>query len=412
MKQHRSTIWSVALLCGFCWQSAVVAQEEQITGSSTEQQESDRRKTGPRSVPCFEAIDRASSKQLEDKEFANLPGFARFWLTEDVVDLISPEERCTFLQLATDEERSQFIEQFWSRRAPDPTLLDNSFKQAHYERIAFADEKYGTQMPGWKTDRGRVYVTFGRRDSIESHRAGEKTGRPPEDGVETYQYSFEVWRYRHLEGVGEHVELEFVNPSESGDYHLAMPAEMKDELIFAPRYNLGRSSRVGVTAESAQSFELFIGPAPTPLVQFKDLEAMVVSRIVRDQVRFSYQIEFAKATNATTLARILVYLPSEQPSSPSNDGDSPTGFEVFGRISKPSGWVVETFERKISLDGRRNSAPYQPDSQFNAAIVPGTYRLAIAVKNMVTGKTGTLHTAIHVPSYEKINAKKSTWYLD
>lgn len=112
MKQHRSTIWSVALLCGFCWQSAVVAQEEQITGSSTEQQESDRRKTGPRTVPCFEAIDRASSKQLEDKEFANLPGFARFWLTEDIVDLISPEERCTFLQLATDEERSQFIEQF------------------------------------------------------------------------------------------------------------------------------------------------------------------------------------------------------------------------------------------------------------------------------------------------------------
>ena len=311
MKQHRSTIWSVALLCGFFLQSAGVAQEEQITGSSTEQQESDRRKTGPRTVPCFEAIDRASSKQLEDKEFANLPGFARFWLTEDVVDLISPEERCTFLQLATDEERSQFIEQFWSRRAPDPTLLDNSFKQAHYERIAFADEKYGTQMPGWKTDRGRVYVTFGRRDSIESHRAGEKTGRPPEDGVESYQYSFEVWRYRHLEGVGEHVELEFVNPSESGDYHLAMPAEMKDELIFAPRYNLGRSSRVGVTAESAQSFELFIGPAPTPLVQFKDLEAMVVSRIVRDQVRFSYQIEFAKATNATTLARILVYLPSD-----------------------------------------------------------------------------------------------------
>ena len=379
------------MLCGFCLQSAVVAQEEQITGSSTEQQESDRRKTGPRTVPCFEAIDRASSKQLEDKEFANLPGFARFWLTEDVVDLISPEERCTFLQLATDEERSQFIEQFWSRRAPDPTLLDNSFKQAHYERIAFADEKYGTQMPGWKTDRGRVYVTFGPPDSIESHRAGEKTGRPPEDGIETYQYSFEVWRYR---------------PSESGDYHLAMPAEMKDELIFAPRYNLGRSSRGGVTAESAQSFELYIGPAPTPLVQFKDLEAMVVSRIVRDQVRFSYQIEFAKATNATTLARILVYLPSEQPSSPSNDGDSSTRFEVFGRISKPSGWVVETFERKISLDGRRNSAQYQPDSQFNAAIVPGTYRLAIAVKNMVTGKTGTLNTAIHVPSYEKINAKK------
>src|SRR5438046_5224006 len=162
MKQHRSSIWSVALLCGSCWQSAVVAQEEQITGSSTKKQESDRRKTEPRTrtVPCFEAIDRASSKQLEDKAFANLPEFARFRLTEDVADLISPEERCTFLQLATEQERSQFIEQFWSRHAPDPTLLDNSFKQAHYERIPFADEKYGTQMPGWRREQGRTTDTM------------------------------------------------------------------------------------------------------------------------------------------------------------------------------------------------------------------------------------------------------------
>jgi hypothetical protein len=152
-------------------------------------------------------------------------------------------------------------------------------------------------------------------------------------------------------------------------------------------------------AAAERPTQALIGPAPTPLVQFKDLEAMVVSRIVRDQVRFSHRIEFAKATTATALARILVCLPSEQPSSPSNDGNSSTGFEVFGRISKPSGWVVETFERKISPDGRRNSAQYQPDCQFNAAIAPGTYRLAIAVKNMVTGETGTLHTAIHVPSY-------------
>src|SRR6266446_3102478 len=128
MKQHRSTIWSVALLCEFCWQSAVVAQEEQITGSSTEQQESDRRKTGPRSVPCFEAIDRASSKQLEDKAFANLPEFARFWLTEDVVDLISPEERCAFLQPVNRRRAKSFHRTILVQTLPRPNIIGKQFQ--------------------------------------------------------------------------------------------------------------------------------------------------------------------------------------------------------------------------------------------------------------------------------------------
>jgi len=284
--------------------------------------------------------------------------------------------------------------------------LENSFKQAHYERISLADEKYGTEVPGWKTDRGRIYVTYGPPDSIESHRSGEKTGRTPEEGGDIYEYSWEGWHYSHLDGVGENLELEFVDPSESGDYRLTMTAQEKDELVFVPRYNLGRFGRAGITPESAQSIELHVDPAPTPLVQFKDLEAMVVSRIVRDQVRFSHRIEFAKATHATTLARVLVYLSSEQLSSPSNDRDSSTEFEVFGRISKPSGWVVETFERRVSLDGQPNSAQPQPNCQFNVAIAAGTYQMAIVVKNIVTGETGTLHIGIEVPSYKQIDRKK------
>jgi GWxTD domain-containing protein len=284
--------------------------------------------------------------------------------------------------------------------------LENSFKQTHYERIALADEKYGTEVPGWKTDRGRVYITFGPPDSVESHRAGEKNDKAAEDGVETFPYPWEGWQYRHLEGIGENLEIGFVDRDGSGNYRLALSPEAKDAPIITPPDNLVRSRNEGVSQKSAQSIELYVGPAPTLRVQFKDLEAMVVSRIVRDQVRFSHRIEFAKATNATSLARILVYLPSEQLGSPSNDRDSSTEFEVFGRISKPSGWVVETFERKVSLDGRRNSAQHQPDCQFNVAIAPGTYRLALVAKNMVTEETGVLHTTIDVPPYEKLNAKK------
>ena len=405
MQSCRSTVRSALLVLGLLCPASSVAQARLATQTDGARTPMNGVKTVRSTYPCLEGQGSEHGRQRENKAIANLPESARFWLTEDVVYLISPEERCTFLRLATGEERSQFIEQFWSRRAPDPTS-DNRFKREHYERIAFVDEKYGTQMPGWTTDRGRIYVMFGPPDSVESHRAGERNDKADEDGVETFPYPWEGWQYRHLEGIGESVEIGFVDQDGSGNYRLALLPEAKDARITTPPENLVRSRSGGVTQESAQSIELYVGPAPTPLVQFKDLEAIVVSRIVRDQVRFSHRIEFSKATNATTLARILVYLPSAQLSSPNNNGNTSTRFEVFGRISKPSGWVVETFERKISLDGRRNSAQCQPDCQFNAAIAPGTYRLAIVVKNIVTGEVGTLHTAIDVPSYEKLNAKK------
>jgi hypothetical protein len=203
--------------------------------------------------------------------------------------------------------------------------------------------------------------------------------------------------------VGENVELEFVDSSGSGDYRLAVQPEVKEELILAPLYNLGRASRgKGTTPSEPGLIEIYIGPAPTPVVQFKDLEAMVTSRIIRKQVHFSHRIEFAKATHATTSAEISVNVPSNQPSPPNNTANSRTQFELFGRVSKPSGWVVETFERKTSFAAQNNSGDAQPDTHFHLALAPGTYRLAIVVKDSASGDTGTLYTAFNVPGYSRV----------
>ncbi|MGC1616884.1 MAG: GWxTD domain-containing protein [Candidatus Acidiferrum sp.] len=328
---------------------------------------------------------------------------ARFWLNEDAFYIISPQERCAFLRLSTDQERTQFIEQFWARRAPDPTSLDNSFEIKHYERIAFADEKYGGRFSGWKTDRGRIYILFGPPDSIESRRAGEKNDWPVEVGPQTFPYPAEAWHYHHLRGVEEDVELTFLDPDGSGNYRLSLSPEGKGEPIFFPSENPPRSISGGVDKKSSQSIELHIGPMPTPQVQFKDLEACVTARIIRDQVRFNHRVKFSKATDATTLARISVDVSGEQPNSAGNNTASPAAFEIFGRISEPSGWVVRTFEGKISFDERNNTA--QAEDRFIAALAPGTYRLAIAVKNMVTGEVGTLSTSMQVPTYDELGAK-------
>src|ERR1700687_793183 len=108
-----------------------------------------------------------------------LPASARYWLGEDAIYIITPEERCAFLHLNTDEERNQLIEQFWYRRASDPISLGYDFKAEHYRRIVFANEKYGGQLPGWKTDRGRVYVVFGPPDSVDVYANRGAAGTPP-----------------------------------------------------------------------------------------------------------------------------------------------------------------------------------------------------------------------------------------
>jgi GWxTD domain-containing protein len=293
--------------------------------------------------------------------------------------------------------RGVVTEQFWSRRAPDPESFDNRFKREHYERIVVANQKFSTQLPGWKTDRGRIYVTFGPPDSIELHSSGEATGGPPEKGVEAYQYSREAWHYRHLDGVGDNVEFEFVDPSGSGDYRLALPPEMKDGLIFDPPYNLGRNRRGEGSARSADVLELFVGAMPTPRVQFKDLEAVVTSRLTRQQLQFTHRIEFAKATDATTFTAISVSLPSDHPGLPNDIAKSPAEVEIFGRVSKPSGWIVDTFERRISLATQSNSGCSQLDNGFHLALAPGTYRLAIVVKDLSSGNLGTLYTWFDVP---------------
>jgi len=318
------------------------------------------------------------------------------------VFIISPEERCGFLHLATDEERDQFIEQFWTRRAPDPKSFDNSFKREHYERIVAANQKFSDQVPGWKTDRGRVYVMCGPPDSVESHQSGEKTGRPPNEGLDAYEYSWEAWRYRHIDGVGENVELEFVDPSGTGDYRLSLSPDIKDEVIFDPPYDLGRVRHGEGTTRPTQETELFVGAVPMPQVEFKNLEALVVARITREQVQFTHRIEFAKATHATTFTEISVSAPSDHLDSPNNTAKSLTEFEIFGRVSRPLGRVVDTFERRITPTTQNNSGRSQALDEFHLALAPGTYRLAIVVKDLASGGVGTLYTSIEVPPYDDV----------
>ena len=121
-------------------------------------------------------------KAKEKKAREELATPYKKWLNEDVGYIITDEERASFKQANNDEEREQFIEQFWLRRDPTPDTEENEFKEEHYRRIAYANEHFASGIPGWKTDRGRIYITFGPPDEIEDHSSGGFYERPPEEG--------------------------------------------------------------------------------------------------------------------------------------------------------------------------------------------------------------------------------------
>src|SRR6202521_360955 len=159
------------------------------------------------------------------------------WLNEDVVYIITDEEKSAFKRLATDEERQSFVEQFWLRRDPTPDTEENEFKEEHYRRIAYANERFASGIPGWKTDRGMIYIKYGPPDEIESHPSGGSYQRPIEQGGgSTTTYPFETWRYRYIEGIGTNVVIEFVDVTMTGEYRMTTDPQEKDALQHVPGY--------------------------------------------------------------------------------------------------------------------------------------------------------------------------------
>src|SRR5438094_3245798 len=304
-------------------------------------------------MPAPKKLDKETKKKMK-RTLKELDNAYRQWLTEDVTYIISPEERTAFLQLETNEEREQFIEQFWLRRSSNPDMPDNDFKEEHYRRIAYANEHYASGIPGWKTDRGRIYIIWGAPDETDSHPTGGTYDRPMEEGGgSTSTYPWETWRWRYLEGIGENIILEFVDPSGSGEYHMTMDPSEKDALLHVPGAGLslmecmGMASKTGrVTRSYGTNLPTTIGGQPTsmnefnrlelyakvnrpPEVKFKDLEAVVTSRIVRDQLHLNYRNYYLKVTNDTVLVPVTIQIPNSQLSFQSKDGIHSATMNIF-----------------------------------------------------------------------------------
>lgn len=420
-------LWGRGLLAAFLSTGILCplqsfAQENQTSGEAKKQLSDKERKR--RSKRAYDELDKTYKK----------------WLDEEVTYIIAPEERKAFLDLATNEEREQFIEQFWLRRNENPDLAENTFKEEHYRRIAYSNEHFASGIPGWKTDRGRIYIMWGPPAEIESHPSGGNYERPPEEGGGTTStYPFEKWRYRYLEGIGNDVELEFVDPSGSGEYHLTMDPSEKDALLRVPGAGLTQLEALGLSSKTDrfsrtdgtflgkslggqpakfnefERLELYAKVQRPPEVKYKDLEAFVTSRIVRNQIRFDYRLDFMRLTGDAILVPITIQVPNNQLTFQDKNGVHSATLNIFGRISTLTGRVVQTFEDAVSRDFPdallQRSLKLASIYQKIVPLRPGLYRLDIVIKDVQSGNVGVVNTRLAVPRYEDDKLSASTLIL-
>jgi GWxTD domain-containing protein len=429
------------ILCGlviFCLAAPRVVLQAQQQGSSgsSDQQTSDKDKPQDDSVAKPPQSTGNKKQDLEnrkkrDKElYKELDSPYKKWLNEDVVYIITPEERSSFIHLSTNEEREEFIEQFWQRRNPDPDSTENSFKEEHYRRIAYTNEHFASGIPGWKTDRGRIYIMWGPADEVDSHPSGGSYERPAnEGGGETSTYPFEDWRYRYLEGIGENVEIEFVDPTMTGEFHLTMDPSEKDALLYVPGAGLTQMESMGMSSKTARfnntdgthlaaplggepenqneftRLELYANIQKAPPVKFKDLESVVSQRMIRDQMKFDYRFDFLRITGDTVLVPITLQVPNKQMFFTGKDGVQSASVNIFGRITTLSGRVVNTFEDTIRKDTTDAQLPQMTKgaSIYGKAVPlsPGLYRLDVVMKDVNSGNVGAVNTRLAVPRYDE-----------
>ena len=359
------------------------------------------------------------------------------WLNNDVKYIITKDEERAFKALVTDEERENFIENFWRRRDPNPDTEENEFREQYYERIAYANEHFSSGIPGWRTDRGRIYIAWGKPDSIETHPTGGGYERPSwEGGGSTTTYPFEVWWYRHLDGVGDGIEIEFVDPTGTGEYRLARDAHEKDALRNVPGAGLTTAEQLGLSNKADRisglnqggfqreqdtpfrRMEIITNLSRPPQVKFSDLAGVAGGDsgvLDNNPLEFDLRIDFFRQSDDRVIATFTVQADNKELLFKNVGGLEQAKLNIFGRITAVSGKRSGIFEDSVTTsattvelaDLRDKKSVYQKA----VALTPGTYKVDVVVRDVETGNRGLVNMGFTVPRYDEKKLSTSSLIL-
>ena len=384
-------------------------------------------------LPIKAQQDQPAPDQKPRKVRTELKTAYKNWI-EDVRVILTQSELDAWPKLKTDEEREQFIKIVWDSRDPDPDTEENEFKDEFYERIAYANEHFTSGKPGRLTDRGRIYIKWGKPDSVESHPAGGPYDRPSyEGGGSTSTYPFEKWWYRHLPNVESDVELEFVDPTGSGEYRLARNPYEKDALALVPGAGNTLAEDLGL-ANRADRVAGMNGFGQQNYIRAKDSPFDVMARMAameREQpaerrlfgwtsiptpkvddnpLDFTAQVDYFRQSDNRVLARITIQMENTELSFVNSGGLQIARLNILGNVTTLAQRRVNKFEDSVSTTATPEelSSTRQRKSAYAKVFIldPGRYRLDVMVRDVESGATGIRSIGFQVPAFasDKLSA--------
>lgn len=351
------------------------------------------------------------------------------WLGEDVIYIVTDEERDIFKNLTTADEREQFIEQFWFRRDPDPRTAENEFKEEHYRRLAYCNENFSSGKPGWKTDRGRIYIIHGPPDELEFHPTGNRHVRPmSQGGGSTTTYPFEVWTYRYLEGIGDNITLEFVDKTMTGEYRLALLPDEKDALLYTPGGGKTVAEELGLATKADRPFfnpgnrenypgmlhsiqnnpflryETFAKVQGPKSIKYQDLKEIVDVNVSYDRIPLEVEAHYFRLSQAQALVPVTFQLQNKNLSFQLENGAQVARVAVYGVVTSITKRVITEFEDDLNLSYREDaiSAGLLQNSVYQKILFlepKMRYRLDLVVKDLNSDSVGVVSRALVPPSY-------------
>nr|MBA3320894.1 GWxTD domain-containing protein [Pyrinomonadaceae bacterium] len=326
------------------------------------------------------------------------------------------------------------IEAFWRRRDPDPDTDENEYKEEYYERIAYANEHFASGIPGWKTDRGRIYIAFGKADEVESHPSGGAYDRPSyHGGGSTTTYPFEVWFYRYIENVGSGVEIEFVDPTGTGEYRIARSPDEKDALLLVPGAGLTLNEQLGLGSKTDRvaygsgyqrqqdspfaRLQLIADLAKAPAIKNPELNELITNSpsIEENALNFDMRIDFFRQSDERVVTAFTIQTENSDLKFDDIGGVQTARMNVFGKITSVAGRRVGVFEDVVSatatvselinIKGRKSAYGKA------VALPPGTYRVDVVVRDINSGATQIVKKGFTVPKYDAKQLSTSTLVL-
>ncbi|MET0753627.1 MAG: GWxTD domain-containing protein [Pyrinomonadaceae bacterium] len=396
-----------------------------ITGASFGQAQT------PKGTPVQNLDEKARKVEKEKAEIY------RNWVNKDVKYIITKDEQKAFKELKTDEERENFIENFWRRRDPNPDTEENEYREQYYERIAYANENFASGIPGWMTDRGRIYITWGKPDSVESHPSGGAYDRPTyEGGGQTTTYPFETWFYRHLDDVGDGVEIEFVDPTGTGEFRIARNPYEKDALANVPGGGLTTAEQLGITDKGQRQLgagqtyygreqdnpfrrmEIIANLQRPPQVKFSDLQELAggTSGVIdNNPLDFDLRVDFFRQSDDRVVTAFTIQADNKELSFDPVGGLPTAKMNIFGRITAVSGKRSGIFEDSVTTNSTTEELAETKDKksvyQKAYALTPGTYKVDVVVRDVISGNRGIRSIGFTVPRYEESKLDTSTLIL-